>query len=658
MPFGPPHRGDMTRRTVTSPFPSLPPVLLLVHHLMRKKVITAKYLSNPFIWHTMKAITTMVRSQRFEFLSARHAKRLTPLCNYAGSGLLCRSSIYLHHRLILWFLGITIFDITQPSNVRYCFVDFMGMESNTPVQLMTPLTARAYLESYYDLTNPIYSTSMIPLVDEFKAWDVIPVETLRETWPKGQWEDKWEETEAELSVRDEVPVPQLEGSETGAPDTSTTLRKGALATSLQPLSDGRDDHADFFLEAELLSDSLRKLKEKLYQQSGAVKPSPRTMDLLCRALEQENDVDLSPFTRFSAEDMSLVVSRLRKHGKMHTLCISNRSDLTAEDLQVVLRNAAGLKAVYVLEDPQLPAHGVNLLLEDCDFYNSELLRQAIKPGSRRTVSSSFITGSVCKDNISQLLWIGISYPEACKKRYRLETGQFDWKTLLEVQTDCGWSEHGLKYKRYPVDMPLSTFRTVAGLLCLFKWGSSPNLQLFENDLEKFSQGAALSFALASTIQGDNKVGIDAVGGDKGVGIGPLVPGLYRDSDALEDLEPGKWAVVFIHEAYNFRQEVLDHHPLTGRTGAVSDSKDGNDLPLRAVKRLRYALVTPCIWPQPSGHQFVVADIPTYLEYTMGRSYDKGRNGELEKLVEAYNSGIATMDNADFYREDDIHDRRV
>ena len=34
----------------------------------------------------------------------------------------------------LWALltipGITIFDISEPSNVRYCFVDFMGMESD------------------------------------------------------------------------------------------------------------------------------------------------------------------------------------------------------------------------------------------------------------------------------------------------------------------------------------------------------------------------------------------------------------------------------------------------------------------------------------------------------------------------------------------------
>ena len=146
-----------------------------------------------------------------------------------------------------------------------------------------------------------------------------------------------------------------------------------------------------------------------------------------------------------------------------------------------------------------------------------------------------------------------------------------------------------------------------------------------------------------------------MGGDKGVGIGPLVPGLYRDSDALEDLEPGKWAVVFIHEAYNVWQEDLDYCPLTERTGADSDSKDGNDVQFRVIKRLRYALVTPCIGPQASGHRFIVADIPTYLEHVMGKESDKGKDGELKKLIRAYNSGMATMDNVDFYREDDIHD---
>ena len=49
--------------------------------------------------------------------------------------------------------GITIFDISEPSSVRYCFVDFLGMESPREVQLMAPLTARIYLEAYYDLED-------------------------------------------------------------------------------------------------------------------------------------------------------------------------------------------------------------------------------------------------------------------------------------------------------------------------------------------------------------------------------------------------------------------------------------------------------------------------------------------------------------------------
>ena len=51
-------------------------------------------------------------------------------------------------------LGITIFDITSPSHVSYCYVDFYGMESNHPVQLMTPLSAKTYVEAYMDLDKP------------------------------------------------------------------------------------------------------------------------------------------------------------------------------------------------------------------------------------------------------------------------------------------------------------------------------------------------------------------------------------------------------------------------------------------------------------------------------------------------------------------------
>ena len=44
--------------------------------------------------------------------------------------------------------GITIFDITEPSTPRYCFVDFFGMESEQQVQLMSPLDISTWLRAY------------------------------------------------------------------------------------------------------------------------------------------------------------------------------------------------------------------------------------------------------------------------------------------------------------------------------------------------------------------------------------------------------------------------------------------------------------------------------------------------------------------------------
>ena len=53
--------------------------------------------------------------------------------------------------MLILYLGITIFDITDPSTSRYCFVDFHGMESQHSVQLMSPLDADAYMRAYDDV---------------------------------------------------------------------------------------------------------------------------------------------------------------------------------------------------------------------------------------------------------------------------------------------------------------------------------------------------------------------------------------------------------------------------------------------------------------------------------------------------------------------------
>lgn len=66
---------------------------------------------------------------------------------------------------------------------------------------------------------------------------------------------------------------------------------------------------------------------------------------------------------------------------MNTLCISNRPNLTNEDLQIVLRDATGLKALYILEDPKITVQGMSTLLDNCDVL-------ALRPSATTTRAPS------------------------------------------------------------------------------------------------------------------------------------------------------------------------------------------------------------------------------------------------------------------------------
>ena len=83
--------------------------------------------------------------------------------------------------------GITIIDISKLDDVRYCFVDFYGMESEREVQLLTPLSAAIYLGAYYDL-NKAEEVYMQDFVDGLDPWKVVTLQALEDTWPGEGWE--------------------------------------------------------------------------------------------------------------------------------------------------------------------------------------------------------------------------------------------------------------------------------------------------------------------------------------------------------------------------------------------------------------------------------------------------------------------------------------
>ncbi|KAL2041824.1 hypothetical protein N7G274_005608 [Stereocaulon virgatum] len=609
--------------------------------------------------------------------------------------------------------GITIFDITNLSHVQYCFVDFNGMESDREVPLMTPLSARTYLEAYSILSDPGNSRDLVPLVEAFDEWGLIATATLENTWPGEGWEaddevDVEDELDDEIQRLDEElakPEVELARLHTNPVDTPMTLRDSAMDKLLQSLMKQPDDDSDSIAEAELLTDFLPKLRAKFYDQATQLKPSSSLLRLLGRALENETEVDLSPFTTLSAKDLSLVVSKLQSHGKMAILNLSNRPDIGETELNVILGPDLNLRALCLLEMPQIPSRSLGAYSGHCEVYHSDILRLPLVTDPYEEHKPTLAPALSTNNTITQIQWLGMSYMDSTDKAYRLDDGRIAWDTLklaAKGRNPFGPSKGELEYRSCDLDIPFPAGKMVQGFLRLLQWGASANMGPSSSD--DWWKGVACSLAASPPR--------DSTGTGHGVGL--LSPSLWiqqgrynrsQKEKGPTGLKIGQWALILFSEAFNARsQEFLDEvfekrHPVLKPSAAASepnepskqadcdlDEPSSSDIhPLtrsldpkaqmdintslfreisklhspgdkteqrhsrptvqppsfRPRKGIKYALVTPVAG---SETDFSIADVPACLEQLMG---DKAQD-----LVDLWNGGFASLETAEFYGNDD------
>jgi hypothetical protein len=86
--------------------------------------------------------------------------------------------------------GITVLDISDLGNVKYCFVDYQGMESAREVEMMTPVEASEYLWAYYDEGNEQFQRAFGELVKTFKGRDLVDARALDSAWPSDDWKER------------------------------------------------------------------------------------------------------------------------------------------------------------------------------------------------------------------------------------------------------------------------------------------------------------------------------------------------------------------------------------------------------------------------------------------------------------------------------------
>ena len=565
----------------------------------------------------------------------------------------CSASSHYNHNITnqrLTTLGITIFDITNLSRIAYCFVDFFGMECNRSVPLMTPLSARIYLEAYYELTE-----DLLPLVESFQGYDLIPTSLLEDAWP----DEGWMDAETDVQEGGEEPDLQLEKLEITPTATLDTLRSQTMDTLIQNLLDSPEENSSLVVEAELLTDFLPKLKDKIYDQAKTLKWSSYHLDLLFQALQNELEVDLGPLTNIPAEDLAIIVEKLYKNGKVSILNLSNRSDISLEDLHYIIGTGTRLRVLCLLEMPQIPLKSLGQYLVNLEVHHSDLLRWGLRAysyfdyfNSSEMVAKTKFPGT---GTVSKIVWTGLSKRGSMSRRNYLPNGRIAWEnlTLNPDKLEPFPGRTTLEQRSYDLHVPLPPCKLVPGVLRLLQWLGSTHLSNYDSP----SRGIACS--LASLLPHTNGTGH---------GISLLSPGLYAERDICQalpsktrlfSLKAGEWVLFLISEAFDardgsFADRMFDDQSdtLTGAEEATEVAQapevdlaahKNPDIELYPRKATSYALATRLTDSEPS--QYMIADIPTYIKSVFGGT------PWVQELIDVWTSGFPSIKNAEFFGDD-------
>ncbi|KAL8906639.1 MAG: hypothetical protein Q9207_001893 [Kuettlingeria erythrocarpa] len=545
--------------------------------------------------------------------------------------------------------GITVIDITDLAHVRYCFVNYNVDLTELKLGLLTPLSARSYLEAYVDRSGD----RMIPWLQQFHGRDLITVGALKETWPHGNWQENGFIVEHEkynpaepaehgksssaADARFSVGNQLVKRSANTLPGKTKSLRDHSMDKVLDLLLQSAHDNSDLVAELEMFPDFLAKLRSRLVDNAATLQPTPSVVSFVCNALEGEVEVNLSVFENFAAGDLAVLVAKLRR-SRMKVLNLSNMPELTESALRQILdiqqpslrvtgkegaasvvanRSAKDFSAIVLLETPRI---SVDFLLEHMghyDVYHSALFRRPMHDEGRlayyerKEPLQALQFGAA--NTVSQLVWVGISSIQSCDSKLRQENGLFNWSSLKYAMDgyDRFTPDTGLSYKNFLLDIPSAVAKTVHGLRrlthYLFKCGYP----------SEWPNAAARCFATTSDLD------------DSGYSVGPLSTTLNQDctrQDKVESgkgrpLPPGQWAIILVHEALDAPdQKSLDEQGFNGNAGTEESrtcSAQDDKPTWRPLKRLRYAFIKALSESEPSKQHLLVTDVSGYCDDVLG-----------------------------------------
>ncbi|KAL9103723.1 MAG: hypothetical protein Q9163_001273 [Psora crenata] len=525
--------------------------------------------------------------------------------------------------------GITIFDISEPSDVRYCFVDFHGMESDRsqPVQLMTPLSAQTYLAAYYELDDPKFTE----LIQQFKDRTLIDVNALADTWPHGDWQES--EIETGSNSHTALDVAEFRVSETSNP---TSLRAQSLDQLVQSVVNGEEIDPEVLSSAISLRDFHVSVRDKLYKEAENLEPFPDMLDLLFDHLKDDQYVNLSLFTTLSTVELFSLAVRLARAGSVKCLNLSG-CDLRDQDLHALLSHE-GLQKVYMMGDNAVLLAQLAASKPKVDLYHHALLKRPlvedllVQDGREtRGPTPPMLDFSPCENAVVQLIWVRVSQYVFLNSECFGPNGDIVWENLRHdtkvPRQSCFSNEAEPRYHKFPLmDVPMSPTRLITGLSSVLQWMSKSSIR----GPWELSKGIASSFALSAPSSDTMSCGVGPFSTELSLNNG-------TNDISAQSLKPGQWAVVLIHEFFDaLSQDWIDE--------LIKPKAKGGRSERTLKKQLKYVMITPTA---DSTNRFTIADVPTFLKTATDRTLG-------DQLSQWWGKQDKVHEEVQFYDREDIH----
>ena len=528
--------------------------------------------------------------------------------------------------------GITIIDISQPHSPRYCFVDFIGMESQTEVELMSPLSASTYLWAYYDEGDPKFSE----LLEGFTPFKLITSSSLNETWPRDEWVDEPEENEGSEAL----PPQPAESIQT------QTLKASAMNRLIEKTLADPEDGLDWMLQTELPAHFFPDLREILIDRAQTLEPSPAVLDLLCSALKGERKISLGAFQKFKAEDLRSLLSKLETDCPIESLDLSGHPSLSEAELKQLLEGITDLNTLYLMNMPQISLQGAIAALYDTrymlrSFYHPDLFRLPLLNNQKeiKSVSEMFevLRANHNVNTVTQVLWVG----GGTEDFPRLENRRIDLDAIPKGE----WRNE-ITHGRFALeDILLSPAKLVGGLSKFAEYSlSNDSLSL---GIAEQGQALAGSLAMTAAAPSGSKYAVGALPSELYSHKGGMWPSKWPDLK-MKDLKPGEWAILV--------------------TGMFPWEDKGKALEGRSLTKWRYAFIT--LEPQSEESpdlqklqielnpveedarqlkkKFKFVDVKTFLETTKVDAAEAQKIWEIWDAVEARYKAIGPCDEQDVY----------